>query len=84
MLDKTPAPIRAEKALEMRLPQKRIAFRVVSSLRVYHFDKIMRAPGRKAASVNPRKNRMTTISVKFLALPERVEMRPQTVITADM
>lgn len=36
MLLKTPAATREAKALEMRLPPKRIAFRRVSSFRVYH------------------------------------------------
>jgi hypothetical protein len=40
MLLRTPAATRAEKALEMRLPQKRMAFLLVSSRRVYHLERI--------------------------------------------
>jgi hypothetical protein len=46
MFDRTAAPTRDEKALEMRLPQKRMALRRVSSRRVYHFDRMRSAPGR--------------------------------------
>lgn len=43
MLESTAAPTRAEKAFEIRLPQNRMALRVVSSRFVYHFDKMRRA-----------------------------------------
>src|SRR6478735_1590952 len=75
--DNTPAAIKAENALEIKLPQKRTAFLFVSSRRVYHFERISNAPGRKAASVKPRKKRITTIPVKLWTFPERVEIRPQ-------
>lgn len=77
MLDKTPAATRAEKAFEIRLPQKRMAFLRVSSRRVYHFDWIKRAPGRNAASTKPKQKRTATIPPKLLTLPLRVEIIPQ-------
>src|SRR4051794_12557761 len=77
MLDRTPAPTRAEKALEMRLPQNRRALREVNSRRVYHLDRMSNAPGRKAASMKPNRKRMATMCPKVLALPDNVEMRPQ-------
>jgi hypothetical protein len=58
MLESTAAPTSEEKALEMRLPQKRMALRSVSSRRVYHFERMRRAPGRKAASTKPMKTGM--------------------------
>lgn len=64
MFERTPAPTRAEKALEMRLPQNRMAFLMVSSRRVYHFERISSAPGRKAASTKPRKKRTSTMPLK--------------------
>ena len=45
MFDNTPAPTSAEKAFEMMLPQKRMAFRMVNSRRVYHLLWMSRAPG---------------------------------------
>lgn len=45
MLESTAAPTSAEKAFEIRLPQNRMALRVVSSLFVYHFDRINNALG---------------------------------------
>src|SRR5687768_11201035 len=82
ILDKTPAPTRAEKALEMRLPQNKIALRLVNSRRVYHLDKMSSAPGRKAASTNPKKKRMQTMPAKLCTLPLRVEIRPQSNMAA--
>ena len=76
MLDSTPAPTRAEKALEMRLPQNKRAFLVVNSRLVYHLERMRRAPGRKAASIKPRKKRTTTMPVKLFTIPERVETSP--------
>jgi hypothetical protein len=76
MLESTPAPTRAEKAFEMRLPQKRMAFLSVSSLRVYHLERMSSAPGKKAASTKPRKKRITTMPLKLVATPLNVEMRP--------
>lgn len=43
MLASTAAPTRAENAFEIRLPQNKMALRVVSSRFVYHFDKMSRA-----------------------------------------
>lgn len=83
MFDKTPAPTNAEKALDMMLPQNKMAFLVVSSLRVYHLDWISRAPGRKAASTNPKKNRTKTMPVKLLVFPVSVEMRPHSNIAQE-
>lgn len=81
MLDSTPAPTRAEKAFEIRFPQKRMAFLRVSSLLVYHLDRMSSTPGRKAASTKPRKNRVTTMPLKSCTTPLKVEMRPQMSMT---
>ena len=69
--------MRAEKAFEIRLPQKRTAFLVVSSRRVYHFERINSAPGRKAASINPRKKRVATMPENPVTIPDNVEIMPQ-------
>lgn len=61
-----------------------MALRVVSSRRVYHFDRIMRAPGRKAASMKPRQKRVATMPPKFVVTPERVEIMPQINMAAAM
>lgn len=74
MFDRTAAPTRAEKAFEMRLPQNRMAFRSVNSRLVYHFDRMSKAPGKKAASTKPMKNRTATMPAKFCVLPDSVEM----------
>ena len=81
MLERTPAAMRAEKAFEIKLPQKRIAFLVVSSRRVYHFERINRAPGRNAASTNPRKKRVATIPENPVTIPDKVEIIPQRSMT---
>jgi hypothetical protein len=84
MLERTPAPMSEEKALEIRLPQKRIAFLLVSSRRVYHLERIMSAPGRKAASTKPRKKRVATMPEKPVVIPERVDTSPHMSMTAEM
>ena len=84
MFPSTAAPTKEEKALEIRFPQKRMALRSVSSRRVYHFERMRSAPGRKAASTKPMKKRMATMPAKLLTLPERVEIMPQINITTAM
>ena len=84
MFESTPAPTRAEKALEIKLPQKRIAFLFVSSRLVYHFERIKSAPGRKAASTKPKKKRVATIPEKFVVTPEHVEIMPQRSMMTEM
>ena len=83
MFESTPAPTRAEKAFEIKLPQKRIAFLFVSSRLVYHFERIKSAPGRKAASTNHKKKRVATMPAMLVTTPEHVEIIPQmSMITA--
>lgn len=36
-----------------------------SSLRLYHFESRKSAPGKKAASTNPRKNRVSSAPMKL-------------------
>ena len=84
MLERTPAATRAEKAFEIRFPQNKIAFLVVSSRRVYHLLSIKSAPGRNAASTNPRKKRVATMPEKPVTIPDNVETIPQRSITTPM
>jgi hypothetical protein len=58
-------------ALPMRRPHKRDAVRRPSSERLYHFDSRKRAPGKKAASKKPRKNRVRRACVKLRVVPAR-------------
>lgn len=51
-----------------------------SSLRVYHFEIRKRAPGKKAASTNPRKNRVRSAPVKLCVAPVRTEIMPQMIM----
>jgi hypothetical protein len=69
---------------EIKLPQKRIAFLVVSSRRVYHFERINSAPGRNAASTNPRKNRVATMPENPVVMPDNVDIIPQSNITTPI
>lgn len=60
-----PEAIREPKALLIRLPQERTAVRTPSSDRLYHFDNRNKAPGKNAASTNPRKKRVSSAPVKL-------------------
>ena len=42
------------------------------------------APGRKAASTNPRKKRVATMPAKLWVTPERVETMPQRSMMIEM
>jgi len=52
-------------ALLIRIPHERYAVRRPSSERLYHFDRRKRAPGKKAASTKPRKNRVRRAPAKL-------------------
>jgi hypothetical protein len=53
------------KALLIMPPQESSAVRLPISFRLYHFDKRKIAPGKKAASTNPKKNRAKTAPLKL-------------------
>ena len=55
------------KALLIRLPQMDSDMRKPISLRLYRFEVRRRAPGKKAASANPSKNRATRVPKKLSA-----------------
>jgi hypothetical protein len=57
------------KALLMRRPHASSAVRSPSSECLYHFDRRKRAPGKKAASTKPRKNRVRRAPVKLWVAP---------------
>lgn len=75
-----PEARRAPKALLIRLPQERSAVRSPSSLRVYHFDKRKRAPGKNAASIKPRKKRVRSAPTKLVATPVRQDIIPHIIM----
>jgi hypothetical protein len=56
-------------ALLMRRPQESSAMRRPSSERLYHFDRRKRAPGKKAASTKPSRNRVRKAPVKLWVVP---------------
>jgi len=60
-----PDAIKEPKALLIRLPHERSAVLWPSSLLLYHFDRRKRAPGKKAASTNPRKKRVSNAPTKL-------------------
>ena len=61
-----PEAMRVPKALLMIFPQYSIHILRPSSLRVYHFEIKNKAPGKKAASTKPRKNRVRRAPINLI------------------
>lgn len=63
--------------MEIKDPQYRIAVLRPSSFLVYHLDSRNSAPGKKAASTKPRKNRVSSAPTKLWVMPVRIDIVPQ-------
>lgn len=59
ILSKIADAMREPNALLIRIPHERSAVRAPNSDALYHFERRKRAPGKKAASTNPKRKRVT-------------------------
>jgi hypothetical protein len=69
MPDKMPAEMRPAKAFDRRSPQMSKAIRMPSSRFVYQHESKKMAPGKKGASMTPKKNRTVRSPAGELVAP---------------